>query len=105
VWYNFAPGQCNTPHRHYDVQNLLKHLVRVVLAHPPYSPDLAPWDYWLIARVKEYLRGKRFEVEDDTNTAITASLHRLSKDECRAAIDHLRQRREKCVYSAGDYIE
>jgi hypothetical protein len=39
------------------------------VAHPPYSPDLAPCDYWFFSRVKEHLRGKRFESEDDINTA------------------------------------
>jgi hypothetical protein len=41
----------------------------------------------------------------DINTAVTACLKCLSKDEYRAAIDHLPSRWEKCVDSAGDYIE
>ena len=49
--------------------------------------------------------GKQFESVDDMNTAVTASLHHLSKDEYRDAIDHLTHRWEKCVDSAGDYIE
>jgi hypothetical protein len=71
-----------------------------VLAHPPYSPDLAQCDYWLFSRVKEHLLGKRFQSEDDINTAGTASLKRPSKDEYRAAIDRLPRRWEKCVDSA-----
>ena len=35
-------------------------------------------------------------------TAVTASLHCLSKDEYKAAVDHLPHRLEKCVGSAGD---
>jgi hypothetical protein len=76
-----------------------------VLAHPPYSPDLAPCDYWLFSRVKEHLRGKQFQSEDNINTAVTASLRRVTKDEYRAAIDRLSRRWEKCVGSAGDYTE
>ena len=68
----------------------------------PYSPDLTPHDYQLFARVKEHLRCKRFESEDDINTAVTASLHCLSKDEYTAAIDCLPCTWEKCVNSAGD---
>jgi hypothetical protein len=49
--------------------------------------------------------GKRFESEDDINTAVTASLKHLSKDEYRVAVDHLPRRCEKCVDSVGDYIE
>jgi hypothetical protein len=55
--------------------------------------------------VKEHLRGKRFESEDNINTAVTASLKCLVKDEYRAAIDRLPRRWKKCVDSAGDYIE
>jgi len=35
-------------------------------------------------------------------TTVTASLHCLSKDEYKAAVDHLPYRWEKCVGSAGD---
>jgi histone-lysine N-methyltransferase SETMAR len=94
-----------TPHRHRDVQKLVQHWGWEVLAHPPYSPELALCDYWLLSRVKEHLRGKRFESEDDINTAVTASLKRPTADEYRAAIDRLPHRWEKCVDSAGAYIE
>jgi histone-lysine N-methyltransferase SETMAR len=94
-----------TPHRHHDVQNLVQRSGWEVLAHPPYSPDLAPCGYWLFSRVKKHLRGKRFQSEEDTNTAVTASLRRVTKDEYRAAIDRLPRRWEKCVDSAGAYIE
>ena len=31
-----------------------------LLPHPPYSPDLGPSDYWLLADLKRRLQGKRF---------------------------------------------
>jgi hypothetical protein len=43
--------------------------------------------YVLFAYVKQHLRGKGFESERDINTAVTASLYRLNRDEYRAAID------------------
>jgi hypothetical protein len=73
------------------------------LAKPPYSPDLAPYDSWLFAHVKEQLWSKWFESEDDINTAVTDSLRSLSKNE--AAADCLPHRWEKCLYSAGNYNE
>jgi histone-lysine N-methyltransferase SETMAR len=94
-----------TPHHHRDVQNMVQRWGWEMLAHPPYSPDLAPCDYWLFSRVKNHLRGKRFQSEDDINTAVTASLRRVTKDEYKAAIDRLPRRWEKCVDSAGAYIE
>jgi transposase len=94
-----------TPHRHRDVQNLVQCWGLEVFAHPPYSPDLAPCDYWLFSRVKKHLQGKQFKSEDDINTAVTASLRHVTKDEYRAAIDRLPRRWEKCVDSCGAYIE
>ena len=45
------------------------------------------------------------EVEDEINTAVTASLYHVSKDEYRAAIDILPHIWEKCADSTGVYIE
>jgi len=61
-------------------------------------------DYWLFSCVKECLRGKQSESEVDTNTAVTVCLY-LSKDEFRAAFNHLPHRWEKWVDSAVDYID
>ncbi|KOX77735.1 hypothetical protein WN51_10524 [Melipona quadrifasciata] len=39
-----------------------------LLSHPPYSPDLAPSDYWLFTDIKQILQGKKF----DSNEEVTA---------------------------------
>ena len=36
-----------------------------LLPHPPYSPDLAPSDYFLLPNLKKWLRGKRFYSNDE----------------------------------------
>ena len=76
-----------TPCRHRDVHIPLERWGWEVLGQRPNSTDLAPCsDFWLFAHVKQHLRGKRFESEDDINTAVTASLYRLSMDDYKAAI-------------------
>lgn len=78
-----------TPHHHCDVQNLVRCYGREVLAYSLYSPDFAPCDYWLFACVIELLRGeKRFESENNINTAVIDSLHSPNNDVYRAANDH-----------------
>jgi len=72
------------------------------LPHPSDPPDLAPCECLLFARVKKHLQSKLFESEDDINTAVTASLNCLNKDECRAATDRLSHRWEKLVDKSGD---
>ena len=32
-----------------------------IVPHPPYSPDMSPCDFWMFPRLKEKLRGRRFE--------------------------------------------
>ena len=31
----------------------------------PYSPDLAPWNFWLFPKLKSSLKGKRFQTTDE----------------------------------------
>ena len=38
--------------------------------HPPYSPDLAPPDYFLIPNIKKHLAGKQYQTEDEVISAI-----------------------------------
>ena len=43
------------------VQEELERQQVVVIPHPPYSPDLAPCDFVHFHRLKENLRGRRFQ--------------------------------------------
>ncbi|KAM8718305.1 hypothetical protein ACLKA7_001005 [Drosophila subpalustris] len=53
-----------------------------LLPHPPYSPDLAPSDYWLFADLKKMLRGSESEAEDlmypDSDLSLTMSTYTIS---------------------------
>ena len=53
--------QENGPH-HKSITTMVKlhELHFELLPHPPYSQDLAPSDYWLIADLKRMVQGKRF---------------------------------------------
>jgi transposase len=42
---------------------LAKYQTSVVL-HPPYSPDLAPGDFFLFPKLKTTLKGRRFETNE-----------------------------------------
>ena len=53
--------QDNTPcHKLIATMAKLHELHFELLPHPPYSPDLAPSNYWLFADLKRMLQGKRF---------------------------------------------
>ena len=55
-----------------------KHIM--VCPHPPYSPDLAPYDFWLLPKVKMTMKYKRFESIQDIEAATTAQLKTLKKE-------------------------
>jgi histone-lysine N-methyltransferase SETMAR len=42
--------------------------------HPPYSPDLAPMDYFLFPKVQSNLMGRRFDVTLDILHNVTSEL-------------------------------
>ena len=43
--------------------------------HPPYSPDLAPSDFYLFWKMKEHLAGKRFKDDEDLQRAVVEWLN------------------------------
>jgi len=46
------------PHCSAQTQDAMASLKFTVVAHPPYSPDLAPSDFWLFPKLKETLKGQ-----------------------------------------------
>ena len=50
------------------------------LNHPPYSPDLAPSDYFLFRVMKKFLRDKRFSSDEEVKEAVTTWFEEQSKD-------------------------
>jgi histone-lysine N-methyltransferase SETMAR len=60
-------------------QFLVKNNIPIV-PHPPYSPDLAPSDFWLFATLKMGLRGRRFATVHDIKENADARLRAIKKD-------------------------
>jgi hypothetical protein len=48
------------------VQQFLAEKSIPVITQPPYSPDLAPGDFWLFPTLKMGLKGTRFATMEDT---------------------------------------
>ena len=76
-----------------------------ILPHPPYSPDLAPSDYFLFPKLKESLRGERFDSDNDVMEAVNAFFGGQDKSWFNAGIALLEKRWTKCVALKGDYVE
>ena len=73
--------------------------------HPPYSPDLAPWDF-LFPLLKADLRGIRFETFEAVLKKSEAIIKDLSKNALRQVFEEWQQRCKKCIQlGEGEYFE
>ena len=70
------------------------------VAQPPFSPDLAPCDFWLFPK----LRGCRYETTEEMKEAVTKVIERLTQEDFHGAFQKLLERWNKCI-AAGDYFE
>ena len=75
-----------------------------LLPHPPYSPDLAPSDYYLFADLKKMLQGKRFYFNEEVITEKNAYFGDKDKSIFKKGIEMLEKRWTDCVAFEGDYV-
>ena len=52
---------------------------------PPYSPDQVPCDFWTSARLKEKLRGRRFDDVEEMKEAVTEPLDTFTLEDYQRA--------------------
>ncbi len=76
-----------------------------LLAHPPYSPDLAPCDFSLFPKLKDALRGHRFQNVEDLKTGTLRTINSMHEQVFAQAIADMTIRWEKCVRAKGEYFE
>ena len=52
-----------------------------VLNHPPYSPDLSPYDFFLFPRLKKMLSGNKYTSRSSLGSAIYQCLQQIPKED------------------------
>ena len=67
---------------------------------PPYSPDVAPFDFWLFPK----LRGCRYETTEKMKEAVTKVIDTITQEDFHGAFQKLLDR-YKCITAGGDYFE
>ena len=92
------------PHTSRETQAKIQELGFIQLPHPPYSPDLAPSDYWLFGAMKKELRGRRFETLQQLATAVHKWRQNTPKDWFAAGIRKLPERWQLCIHRS-DFVE
>jgi histone-lysine N-methyltransferase SETMAR len=82
----------------------LRDLHYELLEHPPYSPDLAPSDFYLFLRIKFFLAGQRFSSNQEAIAAVAGYFTDLTKYHYRDGIMALEHHWNKCISLKGDYV-
>ncbi|XP_071642185.1 uncharacterized protein [Temnothorax longispinosus] len=76
------------------------------LEHPPHSPDLTPYDFWLFPKLKSAIEGKRYNNIPDMEQALTVALEAIKKKEYKDCFEKLfNQRLQRCIDSEGMHIK
>ena len=52
-----------------------------VVPHPPYSPDLAPSDFFLFPKLKMKLKGRRIQTLEEIQAESQAVLNKLREND------------------------
>jgi len=83
---------------------MAKHQTSVV-PHPPYTPDLAPADFYLFPKLKTTLKGRRFQTIEEIQENATRELRAITESAFQEAFQQWKKRWERCVASRGDCFE
>jgi transposase len=107
LWKNgFILHQDNAPaHTALSVKQFVAEKQIAVLEHPPYSPDLAPCDFFLFRKVKSVLKRTCFASVTEVKKETTELLRQLTDDELQHGFDQWKIRMQRCVGAEGEYIE
>jgi len=76
-----------------------------VLPHPPYSPDLAPYDFYLFPKLKLKLKGHHFRTMENIQKTVADELQTLTANDFQYCYDQWKKCWNCCVTSQGSYFE
>jgi len=73
--------------------------------NPPYSPDLAPCDFWLFPKLKIALKGQRFADLSEIQRNVKTLLRGILENDFQDCFRQLHHRLTKCIASQGEYFK
>lgn len=72
---------------------------------PPYSPDLAPCDFFLFPKIKDKMRGITFLSSDEAVEYYKNLVSTVSQEEWHHCFKVWFHRMKKCIDVKGEYFE
>lgn len=98
--------QDNAPcHKSMKTMAKLHELGFELLPHPPYSPDLAPSDFFLFSGLKRMLAGKKFKTDEEVISETEAYFEGKDRSYYKNGIEKLEERYNRCIALDGNYVE
>jgi len=95
----------NTPaHTALSIREFLVNKNIPILPHAPYSPDLAPCNFYLFSKLNSKLMGHHFRTIENIQKIVTNELHTLTENDFRYCYIQWKKRNH-CVTSRGSYFE
>jgi len=73
--------------------------------HPPYSPALAPFDFWLFPKLKNTLKGQRFAHLSDIQCNVKTLLQGVLENDFQDCFWQWHHCLTKCIASQGEYFK
>jgi hypothetical protein len=73
--------------------------------HRPYSPDLAPCDFWLFDDLKQSLEGRFVDDDLALEIAVSEILMSIEPDVLVRVFAERKRRLQQCIDQGGDYLK
>ena len=71
---------------------------------PPYSPELAPCDFFLFLKLKRPMKGRRYATIEEIKAASKEELNKITKNDFLKCFEDWKKRWHKCIISDEDYF-
>lgn len=91
------------PHITKSVKAYLNQVGITIIDHPPYSPDLAPSDFWLFDTIKQQLSDHT--TVESLKRQITSIVENIPKEQYLKTLKKWLERLDLCIKNDGHYFE
>jgi len=92
-------------HMALSVREFLPNKQITVLQHPAYSLDLAPYDFFLFPKIKEILKRRHFDDNDDIRSNTMAALKAIPQNQSQNCFEGWTKHWHRCIASQREYFE
>ncbi|CAH1982957.1 unnamed protein product [Acanthoscelides obtectus] len=76
-----------------------------LLDHPLYSPDLSPNDFFTFPKIKDRLRGQRFQSQEEAVDAFKNAVLDLPANEWNKCFENWFERMQMCINLRGENFQ